>query len=1160
MPSFPSISRLELPPRCRGADFRASLERGACGFALLYRWADGFDALWDWLVCRIRCLAGHISGHDACTRRNSLRRFSQAQMVTTNYRVTRDDTCCRGRRTCTALFALFAMVLVTVLCTAWANAAPACVRANFKVIDDKTLRPIARVHVTIEGDARQWDGFTSAYGTVSFSCLLPDSYGAKFYAKGFIFPGIRVLNLTEGQQISLTIEAHRSGLREIANVATAARQAPSKNWISSGSEIAGSLAQSLPFMPELNQRNGYLSIRNANGQTTTATINGAAIFPSGANIPLDLLTSDIFDNAEIKTDRVLGAPDGSLSLNTYDPTIDWRGMAQERIARFGDTSVSLRERGTTGHVGLAFSHAQSTTANIFNGAFFKDTSGLSYQHNTMITRRADSLTIRAPMNDNVAFLDLGRLSVSRPFACAIIAQQVPCGYGPDVTSSDTVSYVQIRDEVSMERAAFTARLFSSALRSQLDLSRASFFGEPVGIDSISDVKRTGVAADASILMSARRTLNISLGSATDTSRDLPRSNGPLTLSPPQRNTTTKLNVDLPILNAKRWSATGSVGMDVSGGSASWTHGIQSRYLIRSGETAQLFYHTGDLGSIQYSADGVSAPTQLQFDCAGHRALGVGPSSGQLRGAPSSSYGFTWQDMMSALRLTFSTYRTIDRLTQVNAEIPARAMSPSYFSANYLNAASRAAELVCGSHQALGIGSLYFTIATTVPYTVRDGVNLSAQIALGRRAQAQFSYALNRDRAFGPSSLFVVGSDATEGGQIPKMPLQSGNLAIVYRLSPAADLAAAANFQGANNPWRPTPVALFDLGLQLNTARGSIVAALQNMTNIDPAGTASFAPFPRLTVPVAARSFSVRYQLPIGNANIDRAPYLTTPVDASMTAFYLPRPFESAAQPDWLAPAKDVPFCGPEDASRAEPMLRAINDYRMYVESSLRNGDDRSIAPKVSNGLRLQYVRSRVGYTIAIGLPADFRNESAFLRCAKIHDGSFDVAERLGVYIPGWKQREQSRRLLIFFAPQSGLYSAPEAVDETNIAPKPVSRFPDRGDITQMGINFGSCPLTYREAVIPTVAAMKGYIARYYAGDTPASIPDLTVAAHKSKGGMWLEISGADPSFINAVAQCLNVPLATPRQVQRYGFGGAFLPSINYAPAIGFYRVVPDDNM
>jgi hypothetical protein len=1022
---------------------------------------------------------------------------------------------------------------------------------------------IVAAHVRLVSDRTSYDGFTDRSGTVTFATVNAGSYGVYVSADGYGPITDRVdVSVSGVTATALTVLLERNRPRRIGAVESRSTPAPNAAQSRQGndiaSQLAGSVAQSLSSLPALGSLlTGDLAIHNHDSTTTAATINGAPIFPSGARNQLNLLSSDIFSSGAIGP-GVAGAPNGTLALQTYDPSIDWTGLGQLRAASFGSQSGSVQERGSAGRLGVAYTHAYNDVSGPLDGRYFADTSGSAYYHDAVQHAGADSLTLRYGFTpSHVAHLDFGRLDDRLPALCTQQFGPLPCGFGPGSAQTDVLSYVQLRDNLELDRVSLDLHLFRSQDDVRYDESARTAFGANTGFSSAISQSRSGVVAGLRYLYGASHLASLSISALSDTSA----SNGQFGSNgipvPVTSNSLSSIRFDLPLYDRARFHASGAVGRDASSGAASTTAGATLSYQATDRDRLSAEFHTGNVGSPSASFNGVGAASDVEVDCAGGRALGLGPQGGGTAATTSQARaGISHAGRRASFDV--SLYRDVTRGGLASAVVPS-SLASSLLPPGFLARVSAFATNACASPVTITPDRLAFNVSGPVSRLVDDGADFSFRTDIGERAHIDVAYSLSRSRAFGDDPLlFARGSTLVAGAQRPDTPTQRAALGFRYASSASTSFLANLAYFGAGNPYRVGAITTLDVGARWKTRTTDVVVGLQNAFGAAGGPFGGFDPFPHIARPFATpRTLSVRYRMVLGRAAIDRAQFLSTPARAGSILFFEPQDFEPAVR-NWLTPYTEGAGCGPESLVAARRYLDAIAEFVATVEAARRRGEKpESVSPKDLPAMRLSATSDGTQYTIKIKL--DFTSRRVlipFLGCSTIHTGSYETASGLRLFIPGWQQREADGATVLYYAPQAGLYYPPPAVNATGVsyeAPTQLPRTPPRDPFT---IVDAACPATYRAAVTDALGALRAYASDVYRGKRPSPPDGFTIVHHAAKTEDWLEIKADDVAFGNAVGLCVGAPTVAARALAQRGLAGAVPPSLNFAPSVGVYRSLP----
>ena len=439
-----------------------------------------------------------------------------------------------------------------------AAAEPTRITVRVTVVETVTRKPVPRAHVRLLSDARQYDGFSGADGVVEFTGVVSANYGVRVDADGYSFGRDADVTASGAATQSLTVTGVRTKLSKIG--AVAARSRPAANLAQgttdtdSSAIIAGGVGRSLDSIPAIgrNAADGSLLIHNHDGSTTAATINGAPIFPSGTKNQLGLLGTDIFSSAALGASAVAGAPNGSLDLRTYDPTIDWVGMIQERAASFGGSALTLQERGTAGRVGLSFVHAQEDTGKPLDGLYYADTAGSPSIHHANPQSNSDTFTARYGFDANhVALLDFASMQRNTPLICTEETGPLPCGYGSGNRTVQRGSYVQLRDTLQLDRASLELHLFQSRTDNLELFANKVSAGTGAGFENTATTDRHGYVAKLGWLYAGSRIAHLTVSGYNDVTR-IGGSFVSSAFPPPVASSVTSLAVDVPVIAARKF--------------------------------------------------------------------------------------------------------------------------------------------------------------------------------------------------------------------------------------------------------------------------------------------------------------------------------------------------------------------------------------------------------------------------------------------------------------------------------------------------------------------------------------------------------------------------------------------------------------------------------
>lgn len=1037
---------------------------------------------------------------------------------------------------------------------------PPLLRVHVTVREQVSRTGIPRAHVRLVSDMLVFDGFTDREGAVTLDRIPPGQYGVLVTADGYGFPDQRTLTATA--DASLVITAVRTRPPRIGQVQS--RSSPLPNIARSvresdtAAQIAGSVGAALTNVPAVSAStaDGSFLIHNHDASTTATTLNGAPIFPSGTRNQLTLLNSDIFSAGGLSTDGVAGAPDAALALNGYDPTIDWSGIIQERPSSYGGAALSARERGTAGRIGIAAIHSAAELGNQLDGLYYADTSGSAYYHQANRRTGGDTLTVRYGFDVNhIAYLDWGRLTAIQPLVCTYRFGPLPCGYGRSNETRSSLSFFQFRDALTLDRLSIDVMAFESDGDNAVDFGHELSGGRNVGFTASTRSSRRGGIVKLGFLLGQSRVANLSLTSYSDTNRFSGSMFTADAVAPPAALSVSSIRFDVPAYSANRVKVVAGFGQSKAAGSSRVTVDANASYVLSNRDSLTASYKSGNLGSPQGSFNGIAAPQELSYDCDGGRALGNGPTFAAATAGATSQFRAGISHTGSRFSLDVQAFRDVDQNATISAVVPAVSLPSSFFSPSYLAAADQAALANCREPFHLSPASLFYNVTAPAARTITDGFDASAQVDIGSRAHVDVGYSLARARAFGLPTQLLAGYDLTTGGQLPHRPLHRANAMLRYAVSRNTTLLLDFNYSGSGNSFRAQPLAIVDSGVRFKATGGDFTIGLQNVFNADGAPFGMFGSFPQVSLPASPRTLSVRYRLAVGRQDIDRVAFASPKISASGGFALFASPFEPVARQDWFAPATQSPTCGAEALPAARTYLDRIRAFDMRVRDGMAvGGVGPAVLEESFDGMTIRRVGAGSNYGLQIVLdPAKRRTLAPFTRCADVHTGSYEDARRLGLYLPGWQERETEPNSL-YYAPQAGFYQPPPVKNGTRVGSAPTRRLPARAPIDPFVIDGTTCPATYIPAVTDALGALRDYVTVFYAGRRPKAPDGFTITSHVAKAETWLDLRTDDASFVAAIAVCTNAPTADLAELTRRGISGAALPDLNYAPSVGLYRV------
>ncbi len=376
------------------------------------------------------------------------------------------------------------VVLLALLSLAFAAQAFAASTGTLRVtvVDLTTKAPLVFAQVDIYG-SRSLRGSSGVDGVVSFDRLAPGKYAVEIEKAGYLPQTLRNIALTVPQTnfVVLLRRAPRQQPDWFRTIGTVTSKAKSKSSstqsTSDGPEakLSNSMVDALATLPGVVlQRGGFAQYPSIDGHPATQTaltIEGVPVSGFGSAPNLQAFNLDLFDSVSVNQGSAYGSTGGTINFQTRDPTLDWIGTGKPVEGAFGNAGLTLTEEGTTGRLGLSFTHAMRDEGNPLDGMRFLDSSGLDYSHDVLAHTSGDAFKLRYPFSlNNILFASFVSIGSSAPMFCVQFTGPLPCGYGPLNNQDSTLASAQLRDVVAAGRLGGTVSIFHN--RNSLDVDQS----------------------------------------------------------------------------------------------------------------------------------------------------------------------------------------------------------------------------------------------------------------------------------------------------------------------------------------------------------------------------------------------------------------------------------------------------------------------------------------------------------------------------------------------------------------------------------------------------------------------------------------------------------------------------------------------------------------
>ena len=219
----------------------------------------------------------------------------------------------------------------------------------------------------------------------------------------------------------------------------------------------------------------------------------------------------------ISENSAYGAAGGTVNFDVPDPTLDWIANSSGIEGSFGNAGLSLSEKGTSGRLGVVFTHATRDQGNSLDGMRFLDSSGLDYVHNALAHTSGDAFKARYPFSlNNILFASVITIRSDVPLFCTVFTGPTPCGYGPLNNQQSTLTSAQLRDSLSIGRLDLNVTAFHN--RTSLNVDQSGRYVNGVNLPQLSSnaTLANGLILDGQLQIGRGYPVNFNLTSDNQT--------------------------------------------------------------------------------------------------------------------------------------------------------------------------------------------------------------------------------------------------------------------------------------------------------------------------------------------------------------------------------------------------------------------------------------------------------------------------------------------------------------------------------------------------------------------------------------------------------------------------------------------------------------------
>jgi hypothetical protein len=1088
-----------------------------------------------------------------------------------------------------------AVALALCLCTGLPAAADDTGMITIIVTDAATHTPLGLARVVLDGPIITSE-LSGQDGKVIFTDVPSGIYRSRVAKNGYIAITSTHFEVLEGQAVNVAVELAKPAVKTLGTItvrSTATVSSTSVNENSAVRKLSDTLADALGKLSGVSittDPNGdsdasvTISLEGHDPTQTSLTLDGIPMNAPGVAGDLRSINSDLFSSASVNFGPSAGALGGSVGFRSLEPTLTWQGKFTTSVGNYGKSATIVSASGTSGDVGIAFTHAIRGSDSPLAGQTYLDSSGLDYLHSGATQAGGDLFKIRAPLGSAQT------LSATYVFTnnyndllCLRFTGPVPCGYGPGNYSDQHFALASLTDTALVGEVAMQASIFGTNSTYNRDLLNRFVAGIPSPFGTVTDSSSRGASINATLPARERHTLSVQ----ATTSYARIDTAGVISSTSPFSNAASSSNYSTVSISDKIRSSPAltlglRAGMSFSPQTSdSFIGGASAVWTPTRADTFTGSLDLGGAGAGFTRAVPLTDPAALRFDCNAQAAYGTGP--GDAPGPTSStSWRFGWQRAFKTGQISATLYRQNQNDVLVNTYVNGGYLPPGYLPPGYLGIAQAIYQSPsgCGAALPFTATNLYINQPIANIQRVYQGLQFTGGMRLGQNLVAEPYYDITQTVANSNSPLLTNPfSIIIPGSQVPNIPMHRGGVTLDYK-APHSSVEGLLNgtFASANNANNLPGYITADAGVSINFTKGTLTAAVTNIFNkygyyFASADNAVGLPtvggevLPTTARPLQVTQLSFTYSVKFGNtpqANTMPALLSATvptqgqrpggpgggPGGGGFLASLPALPTAPPARP--LDADTSRQGCTADAAKTVQPLLDQIKAYVAAVEADKTATGYPASAPSnvpAVDGVNVAYHKTDSSYALTFTQtkPGSIRS---FISCAPLHVGSVDEAKAANLYIP---QTSVFSRFPLVYSPEGGLYIVrqPQQAGQEQFR---LYKLPATPPTQPFALTSGPlCTDEVKPTAVSLLGALQSYFAGYDASNPPATVPDgWTVTTHKTASGYWSELMLTDISRLPAILYCARVAAGSTDELKAQHLDGARPPSINYSPTLGIY--------
>lgn len=1086
------------------------------------------------------------------------------------------------------------------------------------VTDEDGKSPLSLARVVLDGPVVTSE-LTNTRGVVSFVDVPDGIYRARIAKSGHQPITSAPFEVVNGRAVTVSVTlALSTSLKIIGTVVAKSSAAISSSSINADSaqrKLSNDLADALNKLSGVSvvtsnddsDASQTISLEGHDASQTQLSLDGIPLNAPGTAGNLGSFATDLFGGASVRNGPQVGGLGGGVNFSTLQPTISWMSQSQFSTGSNGRYNYSLAESGSLGKLGVAVQDTFRQNTSLIDGMTFLDASGLDYSHNGDSSIYGQLARLRYQFGDaqtlTGTFLGSDRFT---NLACLRQTTTVPCGYGPNNSSSGNVQLYSLADNALIGETSLVASVYGSTFNTvndQLDRFVAGV-AQPIGFAN--KTQSRGFTMNAQLPAKERHTISISTNGSWSDSTTSPL----IAAASPYYNSTSSsdyasLQITDTVHSNDKVSLTESVGGSrATGGFSSVLGSGGLTWKPTSKDAFSASVSLGGVAAMQTRTNILSDPASLRFNCNGSVAYGNAPGD-QPSASSSTSERLSYTRALTNGTVTFQVYNQVQNGTVLPVQVNGSVLG---LPASYFASAQSFYQSQCGTTGTLAPSQFYFTSPVGGVQRVYQGGSITGFVRAGDLVIQPFYNVTvskinsNDIRINNPYSIEVSGQQA------PNVPQQRAGLVLDFKAPHSAlEWLADAQYTGKNNQNNLPAYTQVDAGVSSVVQHGTLTLAVSNIfdtyagtfaspANAVPYLTQNGTVIPTIARPLSPRTVSVTWSAKFGPGSHGvSSPSLASQVRGGDRGFGpgggpnggpgARGPGEGAvrfgplpqAPPDH--PLDVQPSCSSEIATTAKAISSTMQTFVAQIEAAkTAQGYPASMTAPTLEGAVVTYHGMGTAYAITIAptvvsiasSPAVLASSGAttrgggfrigggssgvraFFSCFALHIARADDISSHHLYSQG---SQIFRAPVLIFMPSVGLYfEAPQqqaGQEQFRVYALPSAPPKDPFQLR----TAATCTTDLSSTAGAALAELK----TYFAHPATAKTSIWTISPHTAKNGTWYDLAPGDPSVIFALLNCGRIGNSTPQDIVKLGWDGALIPRLNYTPSLGIYLIRPQPN-